>query len=300
MQMSIPRIEISDDIVELAISAPDEVITPGHNSDALAWALDQKLPLDQLSSFAVVWALSETQISLFSRDLNMPTPTSYPAEADHAVGRYGALQLLLSSTLGTPFGLPHQRNGVLLQDVFPKEGLFDRANSGLGATEAFDFHTDQAFSPDPLQRPDYVTLACIRNNERAITGIVSLSSVLMQLDKETLDQLSSNSFNVYTGRSHEGKGIDTGPILIRNESGQITIRLGGDVEGTSSDARHALSGLRQALATNATSEGLLLGKGEILGFDNSTSIHYRSSFTPESSPAKRRWIRKTYIRILLR
>lgn len=191
--------------------------------------------------------------------------------------------------------MPHQRNGVLLQDVFPKEGLFDRPNSGLGATEAFDFHTDQAFSPNPSERPDYVTLACVRNKERAITGIVALSSVIEQLDEETIEQLSSNSFNVYTGRAHEGKGIDVGPILARDESGVITIRLGGDVEGTTPGAQHALSGLKTVLATKAPNEGIVLCPGEILGFDNTTTIHFRSSFVPESSPAERRWIRKTYI-----
>lgn len=294
--MKSPRLEVCDDFVDLALSAPEAILAPGHNPEALQWVIEQDVQPDTLGSFAVVWTLSERQKRLFSDELAAPTPRSYPAAAEHMVGRYGILQLLISSSLGLPYGLPHQRNGVLLQDVFPKEGLFERANSGLGATQAFDFHTDQAFCADPAQRPNYVTLACVRNKERAVTGMVSLADIVDELDTETIQCLSSNAFKVYTGRAHEDKGVDIGSILTVNEDGIATIRLGGDVEGTTRETQAALSQLKNILETKAHKEPIVLEPGDILGFDNTISIHFRSSFIPEPDPDERRWIRKAYIR----
>lgn len=292
--MALEKHVISAAHVELALGAPEELLQPGVGADVLHWINSQAVPQQHKLGAAAIWLLSEQDIRHFSGDLSEPTPARYPAAQDHVITRYGILQLAMARSFGVPFGVTDQRNGVLIQDVFPRDGLLDRPNSGLGAHQPFDFHTDQAFSADPAKRPDYVTLACVRNHERATTGIVAVSDVLEQLPADVLSILEGSQYGFYRGRPEEAIGVDTGAIIVHNKAG-TAIRLGGDTLGLSDEATEALKMLRQVLSTTPRAS-VALEPGEVLVFHNGITIHIREGFKPMNCQAERRWIQKIYIK----
>lgn len=277
--MQLPKLEVPDDYVDLALAAPSELLQPGANPEVQQWVSNQCIPANDLGSFAVLWTLNESQISAFAEELDSPTPTTYPSFENHVIDRHGILQLLLAASLGKSFGVATQRNGVVLQDVFPKDGLFDRANSGLGATAPFDFHTDQAFSPRSDERPNSVLLACVRNIEQATTGIVSLNDTLRPLSTSTIESLQRQDFAIFTGREAEGLGKDQTAVLFENEIG-LSIRLGGDTVGTTPDSKCALGALKASLKNQKNQNTVVLEAGQSLAFDNDTTIHFRTGFVP--------------------
>lgn len=292
--MPIPTLEVSDPFIDLALYAPEELLVPGYGNKVLDWIADQHVPRSELDSYTV-WELTPRQKALFEDELNTPSPALYPAASDHRIDRLGLLQLALSSSLGEPYGVEGQRNGVLLQDVFPKEGLFNRANSGLGATVGFDFHTDQAFSSLSTERPNKVTLACIRNNEAAVTSIISVDDVVEDIDPKVIDTLSDNYFEFYTGRPEEGLGIDYGSV-IRMDGQTANVRLGGDTLGCNDASKFALESLREVLRNSKKSVAHVLLPGQIMAFNNLRVLHSRSSFDPHPQVNLRRWIKKVYIK----
>lgn len=286
--------EVPTECVEIAMSAKPDLFRPGKNEEVMEWLQDMAIPSEPLESYAVHSVLTQDQRDLLVGDLSLPTPDAYPSLKEHRVSRFGILQLAMGMRHGQPFGLEVQRNGVLTQDIFPKNGLFDRINSGLSAAP-FDFHTDQAFSHDPTERPEIVSLACVRNKERVITGVLSVDRLVELLPPSVTEELEGAQFRFYTGREVEGRKPDVGPIFWETD-GVMKARLGGDTTGVSPDADAALVEMRKAMEHMASEgEPLILMPGDVLTFDNERSIHYRTGFEPVAEPSERRWLTKVYI-----
>lgn len=290
--MSVPRTPVPSELIDLAMSAPADLLRPGCDDTVGEWLADQSIPRAELGTFAVLTSLTDSQRELFAGDLALPTPDTYPPKSEHRISRFGILQLALAMTSGEPYGLEHQRNGVLTQDIFPKNGILGRVNSGLSAA-AFDFHTDQAFSHDPSERPDVVSLACVRNREGVVTGILPVEQAVQDLPTKDVDELLQPQYQFYTGRAAEGRPADLGPVLI--DDGELKVRLGGDTAGTTASAETALTSLRESLKRSAEGRGVILQPGNILTFNNQRSIHYRTAFVPESDTRQRRWLTKVYV-----
>lgn len=291
--MNLRREILPEYFIDLALQADDELLQPGREPATLDWLNDQSLPTRKVTE-PIIDYLDTKQVGYFTEDLSRPTIERYATFDAHALTRFGILQLAVASALGQPFGVEGQRNGVVVQDVFPKEDLLDRANSGLGARAGFDFHTDQAFGDHAKERPDYVSLACIRNHEGATTGLILLDDVLADLSESAIEQLYLPKYSFFRGRLEEGLGVDSGSILSDDADGSVCIRLGSDTYGFDKESTKALDELEDVLAIKT--EEVVLSSGEILTFPNHKTIHERKGFEPMKSKANRRWVQKIYIK----
>ena len=291
--MPLVAVGIDDSFVEKALSLDEALFEPGLEKETMVTITEGPQPEALIITEPTLLSLSEGQKRRFAQDLEAPTISQYPDLKSHALSRYGALQLVLASSLGTPFGLIDQRDGVVVQDLFPREDLLHRPNSSFGAYEDFDFHNDQAYNLNPLQVPDHVILSCIKNIERGATRVVHLPDVLRQLDKRTIRQLGKARYRFFRGRPDEDLGVRTGPILFEDDLG-IKIRIGTDTVPITPQAETAFDELKTAF--KAVAKGVTLRAGQTLVFPNKTTPHARDKFKPAQRPEDRRWLLRVFIK----
>jgi L-asparagine oxygenase len=105
----------------------------------------------------------------------LPTPQDYD-ELNPAY-LYNDVQIahsLIASLIGTPVGFRSQRGGRCLNNIVPTKVLEGLPNSSSGSRFDFGLHTEDAYHPF---KADFLALACIRNDEKAVTSFASIKSV---------------------------------------------------------------------------------------------------------------------------
>lgn len=291
--MSLKRFPVDDSIVRIALVAPEEFLLPGRELDTVTAMAEHFRNINKKIGEVGIWFLTKEQKASFAGDFSSATPSHYASIHDHRLTRLSLLQVAFSLILGTPFGLPDQRNGVIVQDIFPNEDKTKRINSIFDSKENLDFHTDQAYNANFLEVPKVVTLACIRNEERAATRVATLSVVLANLSASDIDVLKRPRFIFYTGRSHENLGVRIGPVLAEVD-GICVIRVAIDMTPLDENAESALRSLRKIMEMVACN--IVLDPGDILVLPNWFATHARNPFIPSKSEDKRRWLQRIFIK----
>ncbi len=292
--MNIERLPVNDVFIGFALSADAELLAPGNQQQAALWVA-QNAPLRQSTpETATIFELSEEQRSRFTRGYALPTPASYGPASEQGLSRLGLLHLTIASSYGQAFGLKDQRDGVIIQDIFPRDDALERPNSSYGSTQNFEFHTDQAYNPNFSQVPDTVMLACIRNDELASTRVAHFPRLLSLLSEADIEVLREPRYNFYRGRVEEDLDKRVSPV-IEEEDGQPIIRLGTDmsIADDHEAAKAALTNVRQTLGGIATD--IRLEPGEMLIIPNKLTPHSRSPFRPNTRNSERRWLHRIFV-----
>jgi len=287
------RFPIDDFIVRIALVAPEEFLLPGNAHNVVTAMIEHLGEIKKEVKEAGVWFLTNEQKASFIGDYSLSTPLKYVSLNECRLTRLSLLQIAFSITFGTPFGLLDQRDGALVQDIFPKREQIKRVNSSFGSKENFVFHTDQAYNVNLFEVPRIVTLSCIRNEEKAITRVIHLLEILPKLSFSEIEILKQSFFKFYTGRPHENLALRIGPVLSEIE-GMYMIRVATDMAPLNKDAQLALKSLREIM--EITARNVILDSGDILVLPNWFSVHSRVPFIPSQLENKRRWLQRIFVK----
>ena len=192
-----------------------------------------------------------------------------------------------------PFSYEEQKNGVLVQDIFPVKG-FEDSNSNAG-TGDFGFHTDDAILHRDF-RTLFIALLCINNQAQATTYYAPLDSIRRFIDPYYFNILQQPRFRVLTPESFSyfgGKRIQSEPrSIITKYQHRYEIALATyNVEPIPNDdeARKALQALQLALKPPITIP-ITLNPGDFLLFSNVHGLHARGQVKGE------RFLKRVYAR----
>ena len=241
-------------------------------------------------------------------DADLP-PTPAVANGTSGAAPVSARALLLVAVLlGEPVAYRAEKDGVLVQDVFPVREL-ESTPSNEGSATGLDFHTELTFSRAAPERPmhvacpDFVLLLGLRcpADRAATTVTVDARAVCTRLDADQLAVLRDTQFQLRAPHSFTRDGGDrpwSQPVaLLRGSAAAPSFAFDSacGVRSLSAEATAALDALRAACADPDIQAPVQLGTGHLLVIDNNRCAHSRSPF-PARYDGRDRWLRRAYVR----
>ena len=193
------------------------------------------------------------------------------------------IQGILISAMGNMIAYEAEGYGRLFQDVVPMQHMAKNQTS-LGSDIELEIHTEQAFSK---LRPDILSLACVRGDEKAYTYILPVKSVIDNLTPFEIQRLREPLWITGVDLSFKLHGK---PFLEGDLRGPMPI-LHGSVEdpelifdqdlmmGTTPEADDLVKKIIDIYYQHRIAH--CLQPGEIIFVDNRRAVHGRSSFSPK-------------------
>jgi hypothetical protein len=219
-----------------------------------------------------------------------PTPISYvEQEPGFELNDWQILHGLFASLLGEPFGYTSQRGGACYNSIIPRQELADVPNSSSGFKNDFGWHIEDAF--DSL-RPDYLGLACMRNDEKAGTSISSIDGIENTLDGDEIRFLFERRFNIRHNPIHSTTGVvneEQQPVFFGHPD-RPYVRVNFANLAWSSllgMEKTILAKLQDHFENNKVT--LELKAGDMVYIDNYTTPHARDAYVP-LPPGESRWL----------
>jgi hypothetical protein len=206
-----------------------------------------------------------------------------------------ASELWLSSiaaSLGEPVGYLQEKQGRIVQDLFPTAANADKLSSESSAI-LLDFHTEIAFHPF---MPDYLLLYGLRQdpNREARTIFSSVRRFFHLLTPGDRDTLFSDLFltgvDYSFGNVEERQGA--GPLVSVLYGDRLDPFLRYDLDlmaGQTPAARHALQVVRELV--NDVKRDVTIEPGSLVIIDNRRAVHARSHFTAYYD-GRDRWLQR--------
>ncbi|HEV2781004.1 MAG TPA: hypothetical protein VGX25_16595, partial [Actinophytocola sp.] len=126
-----------------------------------------------------------------------PTPGHWKnAEDPQRTLRFDVRLVLYSAVLGDVFGWATQQDGRIINDVLPIKGN-ETKQLGSASDVYMHFHTEDPFHE---HRPDFVTLACLRNPDRTATTMGHIDDVA--IDPRDAEVLFEPRFVITPDEAH--------------------------------------------------------------------------------------------------
>jgi L-asparagine oxygenase len=236
-----------------------------------------------------------------------PTPTSEKAvRKDTCVSE--ASILLVALLLGEPVGYADEKDGMLVQNVFPIEA--ERQSPSNESSEIdLGFHTELAYSrrtPDRLLHlisPDFLLLLGLRAAPRAdaVTRLVEARDICAALSERAGATLRQPLFQLrapysFTRGMAERPWSGPVPLLHGSEAAPtLAFDLACGVRALTSEATDALNELRQVVAQPELQLSVRLAAGDLLVVHNRKCAHARSQFRAAFDGSDR-WLQRVYVR----
>ncbi len=244
------------------------------------------------------------------RDLP-PTPVR-PVPASYGEGALGArVTLLVAVLLGEPLAYAGEKDGALVQHVFPTRAERSAPSNESSAIE-LGFHTELTYSAAaPWQSfevaaPDFVLLLALRAppDRAAVTSIVDARDLCDALDAGELAVLREARFELRAPHSFVASGArpwSSPRPLVRGPDGapSIAFDIACGVRGVDPAAEAALDALRRACAEPSLRRSVELAPGELLAIENTRCAHGRSAYDARFD-GRDRWLQRGYVRRSLR
>ena len=244
------------------------------------------------------------------RDLP-PTPVG-AVPASFAAGAVAARALLLVAILlGEPLGYAAEKDGALVQHVFPTAAQRSAPSNESSAID-LGFHTELTYSPDAPEQcfdvaaPDFVLLLALRSppERSATTSIVDARELCDALDPGRLALLREARFELRAPHSFAGGGPRpwSPPLaLVRGpaDAPSVVFDIACGVRGVDDEAEAALDALRRACGDPALRRSVRLAPGELLAIENTRGAHARSAYDARLD-GRDRWLLRCYVRRSLR
>jgi L-asparagine oxygenase len=211
--------------------------------------------------------------------------------------------------LGEPVAYAEEKDGVLVQDVFPVRSQRTTPSNESSAV-SLEFHTELTFSrtaPDQsfdVAAPDFVLLLGLRSfrSRSATTSVVEARDLCARLDATHVAALREPQFQLRAPYSFVRDGSEARPWspalpLIRGtrEAPSMAFDIACGVRALSAEADDALRALRAACADPAIQRRVQLRRGDLLVIDNSRCAHARSEYEARFD-GRDRWLKRAYVR----
>lgn len=238
-----------------------------------------------------------------------PTPvTSGPARFKETCISEASI-LLVALLLGEPVAYADEKDGVLVQNVYPIEAQ-KRSPSNESSDTDLGFHTELSFSrnfPDrPLHvaSPDFLLLLGLRAAPfvDAVTTLVEAREICGLLTNDARATLRQPLFQLRAPYSFaHANGADrpwSRPVpLLHGTDAATTLAfdLACGVRGTVPEATEAIDQLRRAVSSPEVQRHVRISAGDLLIVDNRKCAHARSRFEARFDGADR-WLQRVYVR----
>jgi L-asparagine oxygenase len=272
-----------------------------------------RLPVELLSALLAFRAAVDVPATLLVTGVPVdndlpPTPMG---EADGSVTAAPVSEralLLMAVLLGEPVAYQGEKQGTLVQDVFPIREFESAPSNDSSATE-LGFHTELTFSaaapeqPLHVSCPDFVMLLGLRcpPDRAATTMTVDSRAICDRLAEGQLAALRAAQFQLRAPHSFVRAGEPRPwskpvPLLHGTPAApSFAFDLACGVRALSSEAAAALDALRSVCGDPAVQTAVRLGAGDLLVVDNNRCAHSRSPF-PARYDGADRWLRRLYVR----
>lgn len=195
---------------------------------------------------------------------------------------------------GKPIAFAREKNGALVQDVYPMPGD-EKIQISSSSAVVLQMHTETAFHK---YKPDWVILACVKGDKKAETLYATLDEILRDLDEKTIWDLRQPEFITTVDPSFLRSGEKQKEIVVRPISGfganKWCLTYDADLmKGITSDASSALKKLGVAIAKCTRS--VVLETGDILVINNRVAVHGRRPFKARYDGTDR-WLKRILVR----
>jgi len=193
------------------------------------------------------------------------------------------IQGILISAMGNMIAYEAEGYGRLFQDVVPIQSMAKNQTS-LSSDIELEIHTEQAFSK---LRPDILSLACLRGDEKAYTYILPVGRILENCSSREIQMLREPLWMIGVDLSFKLHGqsfIDgdvRGPIAILTgpEHDPELIFDQDLMKGITPEAENLVKKIVEIYYHHRIAH--CLQPGEIIFVDNRRAVHGRSSFSPK-------------------
>ena len=199
------------------------------------------------------------------------------------------IQSIFLSAISTMIAYEAEGYGRLFQDVIPVKSM-EQNQTSISSSVELEIHTEQAFSK---LRPDILSLACLRGNEKANTYILPVQSIINNITEDELEMLKKPLWNTGVDLSFKLNGHNfiegdvRGPMsIIRAEKDPRLIiedpLLVFDKDlmtGITNESNEMIKKIVDIYYKHCLSHNLT--PGEIIFIDNNRAVHGRSPFTPK-------------------
>jgi L-asparagine oxygenase len=282
----------------------------GEIEDAARSSLPKKV-LSLLASMTTEEGPASALIRGLVSENDLPsTPIGADATSNGQVRFLSEVALLgIATVLGEPLGYIAEKNGALVQNVFPVE-TESNSPSNENSSSTLDLHTELVFSrrnperPLDAESPDFILLWCLRGDpdHAAATLVANVDDLCAELHPSDLGVLTEARFELRAPFSFTRDAPDdrpwVGPVPILR--GEITNRLAAldlacGTRGIEDKAKTALLELRKAAQAPGITQRLYLESGDLLVLNNRRCVHGRTSF-PARFDGRDRWILRGYVR----
>jgi L-asparagine oxygenase len=276
--------------------------------------MTSKIPLDILKCLLRLRAAPSAPSALLLTGMPIdedlpPTPTqvvSGPIKAGHISE---SSILFVAVLLGEPIAYAAEKEGVLVQNVFPVEAEQESPSNESSAVP-LAFHTEIPYSrsaPDQSfdrGAPDFVLLLGLRSrtSRSATTSVIDAGDLCRRLAPHHLTILKESQFQLRAPYSFTDHGTADRPwsdplALIRGplDAPWIVFDIACGVRGLSSEAEEALAALATVCAEPALQRSVRLRPGDLLVIDNKRCAHARSAYEARFD-GQDRWLQRAYVR----
>ena len=137
--------------------------------------------------------------------------------------------------------------------------------------------------------PDYLSLLCIRNDEKVPTIISDVNQALASLSNQDRKNLMSNNFTVSYPDSFSVKGSVQAPMIIKGDNGYYSRFDAAFTTPNNANVKESFDKLNEELTANSIDVNLK--SGDLLIFRNQKIVHGRKKFTPKYNGFDRYLIR---------
>jgi L-asparagine oxygenase len=238
-----------------------------------------------------------------------PTPTSFNGHRPKETYVSEASVLMIALLLGEPVAYADEKDGVLVQNVFPIEAE-KHAPSNESSDTDLGFHTELSFSrkqpdlPLHLMSPDFLLLLGLRAAPLAdaVTTLADAREFCKLLSHRALATLRQPLFQLrapysFTHLNGTDRPWSSAVPLLHGtvETPTVAFDLACGVRGIAPDAQEALEELRHAVSTPEVQSHIRLGAGDLLVINNRRCAHARSRFHARFDGTDR-WLQRVYVR----
>lgn len=182
----------------------------------------------------------------------------------------------------------HDSHGTCIWDVKYDENVDQETGTRSLTSKEFPLHTDGSFEDPP---PTFVALYCVEPDRRGggETLFTDASMIRSLLSKTSLDVLCNHEFKLRVPAEFY-KGQDTVVTPLLDAAGNFRFRK--DIIVVDECAPHvvqAVDELDNLVNAPAHMNGIQLGKGEIVIFNNGRFFHGRTRVEDKRRHLKRMW-----------
>jgi L-asparagine oxygenase len=213
----------------------------------------------------------------------IPTDEFRPENKSHI----SELTLLgITHALGfSPFSFKQEKSGEIVHEISPIKGRESSVSSN-GVVD-FDLHSDCAYLNREI-RPETLSLICLNNDAKTDTNLVSIQTILNDLDSETVKILSSPEFIHLPPETFKVKNTINYSSILDRIDGNWELKVATHSCQPKTD-RASVALKKFIYSANKNKVSHAWRPGDFLIFNNHKCLHGRGAIASGT-----RWLQRCY------